>query len=240
MAKLTKKQKKMLEIIGEEIKTYSPKEAVGELKKLPAAKFDETVEIAFRLGINPKHADQQVRSTVSLPAGTGKEVRVAVVCKADKVKDATEAGADFAGSDDLIAKIQGGFLDFDVLVATQDMMPALARLGKVLGPKKLMPNPKAGTVVTGDNISRAVQDFKGGKVEYRNDRQGNVHVAIGKLSFDEKKILKNMSAIVDAIQKSKPSSAKGTYIRSLTLTSTMGPGLRIDTNSLSELVSVGD
>jgi len=240
MAKLTKKQKKVLEIIGDEAKFYSPKEAVGALKQIPAAKFDETVEIAFRLGINPKHADQQVRSTVSLPAGTGKEVRVAVVCKADKVNEATNSGADFAGSDDLIAKIQGGFLDFDVLVATQDMMPALARLGKILGPKKLMPNPKAGTVVTGDNIGRAVQDFKGGKVEYRNDRQGNVHVAIGKLSFDEKKILKNMSAIVDAIQKSRPGSAKGTYIRSLTLTSTMGPGLSIDTNSLAELSSVGD
>lgn len=237
MPKLTKKRKKELEVF-DNTKLYSPKEAVAALKDLPKAKFDETVEVAFRLGINPKHADQQVRSTVSLPEGTGKETRVVVACKADKVKIAEEAGATFAGSDDLIAKIQDGWFDFDILIATQDMMPALARLGRILGPKKLMPNPKAGTVVTPDNIAKAVQDFKGGKVEFRNDRQGNVHVAIGKASFDHKKILKNMSAIVDAIQKMKPSSAKGTYIRSLTLSSTMSPGLRIDTNSLTELASI--
>jgi len=237
MTKLTKKQKKENEIV-EQHKLYSPKEAVATLKKLPVAKFDESVEIAFRLGINPKHADQQVRNTVSLPAGTGKKVRVVVVCKADKAKAAIEAGADQAGADDIISQIQGGWFDFDLLIATQDMMPALAKLGKILGPRKLMPNPKAGTVVMPDAIGKAVQEFKGGKVEFRNDRQGNIHVAIGKVSFEEKNILKNFSAIVDAIQKAKPGSAKGTYMRSLTISSTMGPGLRIHTSSLSELASV--
>jgi len=237
MAKLTKKQKKEREIV-EQNKLYSPKEAVSTLKTLPVAKFDESVEVAFRLGINPKHADQQVRNTVSLPAGTGKTVRVVVVCKADKAKAALEAGADFAGADDIISQIQGGWFDFDLLIATQDMMPALAKLGKILGPRKLMPNPKAGTVVMPDAISKAVNEFKGGKVEFRNDRQGNIHVAIGKVSFEEKSILKNLSAIVDAIQKAKPGTAKGTYMKSLTVSSTMGPGLRIDTNSLAELASV--
>jgi len=237
MAKLTKKQKKELELF-ENNKLYTPKEAVALLKKLPKAKFDESVEIAFRLGINPKHADQQVRNTVSLPAGTGKVVRVVVVCKADKAKLALEAGADFAGADDIISQIQGGWFEFDLLIATQDMMPALAKLGKILGPKKLMPNPKAGTVVMPDAIAKAVQDFKGGKVEFRNDRQGNVQVAIGKSSFEEKNIMKNFAAIVDAIQKAKPSSSKGTYMKSLTISSTMGPGLSIDTSSLSELASV--
>jgi large subunit ribosomal protein L1 len=237
MARLTKKQKNEKKII-EANKFYTPKEAVLTLKTLPKAKFDESVEVAFRLGINPKHADQQVRNTVSLPAGTGKEVRVAVVCKADKTNGALEAGANYAGAEDLISQIQGGWFDFDILIATQDMMPALAKLGKILGPRKLMPNPKAGTVVLPDAINKAVNEFKGGKVEFRNDRQGNIHVAIGKVSFEEKKILKNLAAIVDAIQKAKPGTAKGTYMKSLTISSTMGPGLSIDTNSLQELASV--
>jgi len=237
MAKLTKKQKQELEVV-EHNKLYAPKEAVELFKKLPKAKFDETIEVAFRLGINPKHADQQVRNTVTLPAGTGKEVRIVVVCKADKAKVALDAGADFAGADDIISKIQGGWFDFDLLIATQDMMPALARLGKILGPKKLMPNPKAGTVVLAETIGKAVQDFKGGKVEFRNDRQGNVHVVIGKASFENENILKNLSAIVDAIQKAKPSTSKGVYMKSLTLSSTMGPGLSLDTNSLSELAGL--
>lgn len=236
MAKLTKKQKKERELV--ETKLYSPKNAVELLKTLPVAKFDESVEVAFRLGINPKHADQQVRNTVSLPAGTGKQVRVVVVCKADKVKSALDSGADQAGSDDIIAQIQGGWFDFDLLIATQDMMPALAKLGKILGPRKLMPNPKAGTVVMPDAIAKAVGEFKGGKVEFRNDRQGNIHVAIGKVSFEEGNILRNFAAIVDAIQKARPSTAKGTYMRSLTISSTMGPGLKIDTNSLAELTSI--
>lgn len=234
MAKLSKKQKQEVELLGE-VEKFSPKEAVALLKKLPKAKFDESLEISFKLGINPKHADQQIRNTVTLPAGTGKDVRVAVVCKADKAKLALEAGADHAGAEDLISKIQGNWFEFDILIATQDMMPALAKLGKILGPKKLMPNPKAGTVVIAEALPKAIQDFKGGKVEFRNDRQGNVHVAIGKASFEEAKILKNLSAIVEAIQKAKPASAKGTYMKSVTLSSTMGPGLRLDVNSLSEL-----
>lgn len=236
MAKLTKKQQKEKELV--EKKLYAPKQAVSLLKQLPSAKFDETVDVAFRLGINPKHADQQVRNTVNLPAGTGKQVRVVVVCKADKAKAALEAGAEAAGADEIISKIQGGWFDFDLLIATQDMMPALAKLGKILGPKKLMPNPKAGTVVMPDGISKAVNDFKGGKVEFRNDRQGNIHVAIGKKSFEEKDILRNFAAIVDAIQKAKPGTAKGTYMKSLTLSSTMGAGISIDTNALSELSSI--
>lgn len=237
MASLTKKQKNESKLF-DKTKLYSPKEAVKLLKELPKAKFDESVEVAFSLGINPKHADQQVRNTVSLPAGTGKQVRIVVVCKADKAKVAMDAGAEDAGADDVIAKIQGGWFDFDLLIATQDMMPALARLGKVLGPKGLMPNPKAGTVVLADNISKAVQEFKGGKVEFRNDRQGNIHVGIGKASFDDSKVLVNFAAIVEAIQKAKPATAKGTYMKSLTLSSTMGPGIKIDTNTLSELNSI--
>lgn len=239
MKKLTKKQQEEKKLF-DKTKLYSPKEAVGLLKELPKAKFDESVEVAFSLGINPKHADQQVRTTVSLPAGTGKQVRIAVVCKADKAKTALDAGADHAGADDLIGQIAGGWFEFDLLIATQDMMPALAKLGKVLGPKGLMPNPKAGTVVTADNIAKAVQDFKGGKVEFRNDRQGNVHVAIGKLSFENNDILRNFAAIAEAIQKARPATAKGTYMKSLTLSSTMGPGLKIDTTSLSELSSVNN
>ena len=237
MASLTKKQKNESKLF-DKTKLYSPKEAVKLLKELPKAKFDESVEVAFSLGINPKHADQQVRNTVSLPAGTGKQVRIVVVCKADKAKVAMDAGAEDAGADDVIAKIQGGWFDFDLLIVTQDMMPALARLGKVLGPKGLMPNPKAGTVVLADNISKAVQEFKGGKVEFRNDRQGNIHVGIGKSSFDDSKVLVNFAAIVEAIQKAKPATAKGTYMKSLTLSSTMGPGIKIDTNTLSELNSI--
>lgn len=237
MAKLTKKQKKEREMFQSN-KLYAPKEAVALLKQLPKAKFDETVEVAFRLGINPKHADQQVRTTVSLPAGTGKEVRIVVVCKADKVNTAMDAGAMEAGAEDIIAKIQGGWFDFDLLIATQDMMPALAKLGKLLGPRKLMPNPKAGTVVIADAIAKAVQDFRGGKVEFRNDRQGNVHVAIGKTSFEEKGIMRNLAAIVDAIQKARPATAKGTYMKSITVSSTMGPGLGIDSSTLQQLSSV--
>jgi len=234
MAKLTKKQKQETELFDKS-KLNTPSEAVSLLKNLPKAKFDESVEIAFKLGINPKHADQQVRNTVTLPAGTGKEVRVAVVCKADKVNEALEAGATVAGAEELIDQIQGGWFEFDVLITTQDMMPKLAKLGKILGPKKLMPNPKSGTVIQADGIVRSVNDFKGGKVQFRNDKHGNIHVAIGKISFTEDRIMKNLSSIVDAIQKAKPASVKGIYIKSLTLTSTMGPGLRIDTNSLLEL-----
>lgn len=214
---------------------YTPKEALELVKKLASAKFDETVEVAFRLGINPKHADQQIRTTTSLPGGTGKTVRVAVVTKGEAEKAAKEAGADFVGSDELINQIAGGFMDFDLLIATQDVMPAVAKLGKQLGPRGLMPNLKTGTVVQPENIAKAVGEFKAGKIEVRNDRQGNVHVPIGKASFDSKALLSNFAAVVDTIQKAKPSTAKGTYMRSLTLTSTMGPGVKVDTAKLAEL-----
>ena len=233
-AKLTKKRK-AANVLFDRQKKYTPAEAVAIMASFPAAKFDETVEIAFRLGINPKHADQQVRSTVMLPAGTGATVRIAVVTKGDKVNAALEAGADDAGSEDMIAKIAGGFMDFDLLLATQDIMPQVAKLGKQLGPRGLMPNPKAGTVVTPENLDKAIREFKAGKIEFRNDRQGNVHAPLGKKSFSAENVMKNFAAVVDAILKAKPQTAKGTYVRSVTLSSTMSPGIRIDANSLSAL-----
>lgn len=236
MAKLTKRQKAMAEQL-EHGKIYLPSEAVATLKQLPAVKFDQTVELAFRLGINPKHADQQIRTTTSLPGGTGKEVRIAVVAKGEAEKAALDAGADFAGFDDLIAKMTGGWLDFDLLLATPDTMPALARLGKVLGPRGLMPNLKTGTVVPTEQLPRAIKEFKAGKIEVRNDRQGNVHVPIGKLSFNETQLLQNLQAVVDTIQKNKPASAKGTYIRNVSLTSTMNPGLKLDPAHLMEAIA---
>jgi len=233
MAKLTKRQKAINEQL-EAGKVYLPSEAVATLKKLPAPKFDQTVEIAFRLGINPKHADQQIRTTTSLPGGTGKDISIAVVVKGEAEKVALEAGADYAGFDDLIAKIQGGWMEFDLLVATPDVMPALARLGKVLGPRGLMPNLKTGTVLPPEQLARGIKEFKAGKIEVRNDRQGNVHVPIGKLSFDNDRLMKNLHAVVDTIQKNKPSTAKGMYIRNVTLSATMAPGLKLDPARLIE------
>lgn len=239
MARLTKKQKQIQEMLGNQ-SLFSPKEAVEMIKKTSLAKFDETVEVAFCLGINPKHADQQVRSTVTLPEGTGQTVRVVVAAKGANANVAKEAGAVDAGAEELIEKIQAGWFEFDILIATADMMAQLSRLGKVLGPKKLMPNPKAGTVVppSPDAVRKAVEEFKAGKVEFRNDRQGNVHVAIGKASFEPNKLMKNLAAIVSAIQKVKPAAAKGQYIKTLALSSTMGPGLHIDQTKLTELTAV--
>lgn len=239
MASLTKRQKEIKELLGEQT-SFSPSEAVDMVKKTALAKFDETIEVAFCLGINPKHADQQVRSTVTLPEGTGQTVRVVVAAKGQNIKVAQEAGAVEAGAEDLIEKIQGGWFDFDILVATADMMGQLSKLGKVLGPKKLMPNPKAGTVIppSPDAVTKAVQEFAAGKVEFRNDRQGNVHVAIGKASFESQRLLRNLSAIVGAIQKMKPAAAKGQYIKTLALSSTMGPGLLLDQTKLAELSAV--
>lgn len=238
MARLSKRQKQLRELLDKEV--YSPSEAVGLVKKTATAKFDETIEAAFCLGINPKHADQQVRSTVNLPEGTGQTVRVVAVCKGPAVNAAKEAGALEAGAEEVIEKIQGGWFDFDVLVATADMMGQLSRLGKILGPKKLMPNPKAGTVVppSPDAIAKAVSEFQGGKVEFRNDRQGNVHVTIGKASFEEQRLMRNLSAVYNAILRMKPSAAKGTYIKTFALSSTMGPGLKLDPQSFSELSAV--
>jgi large subunit ribosomal protein L1 len=211
---------------------YSPADAVRILKQLPAAKFDETVEVALRLGVDPRKADQMVRGTVSLPNGTGKSVRVAAFAQGDKAREATEAGADVVGGEDLVETILKGDIDFDAAVATPDMMPTLGKAGRVLGPRGLMPNPKAGTV--SQDIAKAVADIKGGKVEYRTDRQANVHVVVGKRSFDEDKLLENLHTVLDEIVRAKPAASKGRYIRSAALSSTMSPGIRIDPAKMRE------
>jgi large subunit ribosomal protein L1 len=205
---------------------YAPAEAVKKLKGLPAAKFDETVEVHFRLGLNVRHADEQLRGTLMLPHGTGKEVRIAVFAEGDKAREAQEAGADVVGSADLAKRIEEGFTDFDVAIATPDQMGNVGRLGRILGPRGLMPNPKTGTVTF--DVGKAVSDAKAGKLEYRTDRGANVHVSIGKKSFGERALLENYATVLDEIVRAKPAAAKGRYIRQITLTSTMGPGIRID------------
>ena len=206
---------------------YMPGEAVKLLKELETANFDETVEIHIKLGVNPRHADQQVRGTMMLPHGTGKTLRVAVFAKGDKATEAEEAGADVVGAEDLAARIQAGFLDFDAAVATPDMMGVVGKLGRVLGPRGLMPNPKAGTVTF--DVAKAVKDMKAGKIEYRTDKFGAVHCIIGKKSFDEQMLVENYRELLDEIVRAKPAAAKGKYLRSVTLTSTMGPGIPLDT-----------
>ena len=207
---------------------YDPAEAVALVKKTAVAKFDETVELHIRTGCDGRHAEEQIRGAVVLPHGTGKTVRVLVFAKGDKVAEAETAGADYVGGDELIPKIQNeGWLDFDVVVATPDMMGVVGRLGKVLGPKGLMPNPKAGTVTM--DVTKAVNDIKAGKIEYRLDKSNIVHCPIGKASFTEEQLADNLKAIMDAIVKAKPSSLKGTYLKSITLTSTMGPGVKVST-----------
>jgi large subunit ribosomal protein L1 len=206
--------------------TYSPVDAVRMLKDFQTAKFDETVEVHFRLGLNVRHADQQLRGTLMLPHGTGKEVRVAVFAEGEKAREAEEAGADIVGSDDLAKQIEEGFDDFDVAVATPDQMGVVGRLGRILGPRGKMPNPKTGTVTM--DVAKAVQDSKGGKLEYRTDRGANVHVPIGRKSFDERQLVENYAAIIDEIVRAKPAASKGRYIRGITLTSTMGPGIHVD------------
>ena len=207
---------------------HSPVEALDLAKNLASAKFDETIELSMRLGVDPRKADQIVRGTVSLPGGTGQDTRVAVFAAGDAATQAREAGADFVGADDLIERVQGGFLDFDVAIATPDMMGQVGKVARILGPRKLMPNPKTGTVTP--DVAKAVGEFKGGKVEYRTDKFGNIHVPIGKASFDRTKLLDNARAVIDEIQRAKPASAKGRYIRSMTVSSTMGPGIKIDPN----------
>ena len=207
---------------------HTPVEAVDLVKQLAPAKFDETVELAVRLGVDPRKADQIVRGTVALPAGTGKTVRVAVFAAGDAALEAREAGADIVGADDLVTQVQGGMLDFDLAIATPDLMGQVGKLGRVLGPRGLMPNPKTGTVTT--DVGKAVTEFKGGRVEYRTDKFGNVHVPVGKVSFERAKLLDNVRAVVDELVRAKPAAAKGRYIRSVTLASTMGPGVRIDPN----------
>ena len=205
---------------------YGPADAIRILKQMPATKFDETVELSIRLGVDPRQADQMVRGTVSLPHGTGKEVRVAAFAAGDAARQATEAGADLVGGEELVQEILGGKIDFDAAVATPDMMSVLGKAGRVLGPRGLMPNPKAGTVT--EDIAKAVREIKAGKLEYRVDRQANLHLIIGKRSFDEQGLIENYLAVVDEILRAKPAGAKGRYIRSVTISTTMGPGIRID------------
>jgi large subunit ribosomal protein L1 len=207
-------------------KVYDPETAIALFKQMPRAKFDETVEVHIRLGIDPKQADQQVRGTVVLPHGTGKSIRVLVFAKGDKVKEAQEAGADYAGLEEFVEKIQGGWLEFDTAVATPDVMNVVGRLGRILGPRGLMPNPKAGTVTF--DVGRAVRELKAGKIEYRVDRAGILHVPLGKSSFSAEALSENFAALVSAVVRSKPASSKGQFLRSVTLASTMGPGIPID------------
>src|SRR5215218_6265197 len=213
---------------------HAPGEAVDLVKSLAAAKFDETVEVAVRLGVDPRKADQIVRGTVGLPAGTGKNVRVVAFAAGDAATEAREAGADVVGADDLVARVQGGFLDFDVAIATPDLMGQVGKLGRVLGPRGLMPNPKTGTVT--NDVGKTVAEFKAGKVEYRSDRHGNVHVPIGKVSFERDALLANFQAVLDEILRSKPAAAKGRYIKSIATSSTMGPGIRIDPAAATDSV----
>jgi large subunit ribosomal protein L1 len=212
---------------------YLPGEAIKLIKGFPTTKFDETVEVSFRLGVDPRKAEQMVRGTVSLPHGTGKSVRVAAFAVGDKAREAREAGADVVGGEELVDEILKGTIDFDAAVATPDMMPAVGKAGRVLGPRGLMPNPKAGTVTP--DIGKAVRDIKAGKLEYRVDRQGNLHLVIGKRSFDEKALSENYLAVVEEILRAKPSTAKGRYVKTATISTTMGPGIRLDPGRLREL-----
>lgn len=211
---------------------YSAGEAITLVKSLSNRGFDESIDVAIRLGVDPRKADQMVRGTVALPAGTGKDVRVAVFAQGDAAAAAREAGADHVGAEDLVQAVEGGMLDFDVAIATPDLMPMVGKLGRVLGPRGLMPNPKTGTVT--DDVARAVSEFKGGKVEYRTDRYGNVHVPIGKASFSPQDLFQNLRALIDEVERAKPASAKGRYIKKIVVSSTMGPGVKVDPNQLAD------
>ncbi|EIZ78558.1 50S ribosomal protein L1 [Novosphingobium sp. Rr 2-17] len=227
MAKQTKKQQALSTKLGENVKLYGIGEALQTLRDLQTAKFDQTIEVAMNLGVDPRHADQMVRGMVSLPAGTGKTVRVAVFAKGDKAAEALAAGADKVGAEDLMEDMQAGNLDYDRVIATPDMMGVVGRLGKLLGPKGLMPNPKLGTVTP--NVTQAVKDAKGGQIEFRVEKQGIIHAGIGKMSFSDEDLQTNFKAFVDAIVKAKPSGSKGKYVRKISVSSSMGPGLKIDT-----------
>ena len=217
-------------------RNYEPGEAIALAKETSTANFDSTVEIHIRLGIDPRHADQQVRDVVVLPHGLGKTVRVLVFAQGEGAANAREAGADFVADDDeTLQRIQGGWTDFDVAVATPDMMGKVGRLGRILGPRGLMPNPKAGTVVPAEDIGRVVTESKAGRVEFRVDKTANLHIPIGKASFDQKMLYDNMAALMDAVRKARPPAAKGTYVRRVTLTTTMGPGIRIDANQAQSM-----
>ncbi len=230
MAKHGKRLRKIYEKVDRR-KVYSLDEAIKLLKETASAKFDETIEVAMNLGVDPRHADQMVRGVVQLPAGTGKEMRVAVFAKGEKAEEAKAAGADIVGAEDLVEKVQNGEIDFDRAIATPDMMPLVGRLGKILGPRGLMPNPKVGTVTP--NVAEAVKAAKAGSVEFRVEKAGIVHAGVGKVSFDEDKIAENVKAFVDAVIKAKPEGAKGTYVKKVSLSSTMGPGLQVDLASIT-------
>ncbi|MEJ2111486.1 MAG: 50S ribosomal protein L1 [Acidobacteriota bacterium] len=217
-------------VASREDKLYKLEEAVPVLKNIAFAKFNETVEISMKLGVNPKHADQMVRGTVVLPNGLGKSKRVVVIASGEKVKEAEEAGADEVGGDDIVERISGGWMDFDAVVATPDMMRSVGKLGKILGPRGLMPNPKTGTVTF--EVATAVKEIKAGKVEFRVDKTGIIHAPCGKIQFDEKNLYDNIRALIDAVVRAKPASSKGKYIRSIFLSSTMSPGIRVDENSI--------
>src|SRR3954462_11438098 len=233
MAKHGKRYRELRARIDRE-RQYSPGEAVRLLKELEGPKFDETVEAHFRLGLNVRHADEQLRGTLMLPHGTGKEARVAVFAEGDKAREAEEAGADIVGSADLAKRVEEGFTDFDVAIATPDQMGNVGRLGRILGPRGLMPNPKTGTVTF--DVGKAVRDAKAGKLEYRTDRGANVHVPIGKKSFDERQLVENYAALIEEIVRAKPPASKGRYIKQITLATTMGPGIHVDTAKVRGIV----
>ena len=225
MASLTKRLKEIQKIANVE-KTYSVQEAVTLLKKVPHVKFDETVEMSFNLGADPKQSDQMVRGTLMLPNGTGKKVRVLVLCKGEAANQAKVAGAEYVGGDDLIAKISSGWMDFDVVISSPDMMRDVGKLGKVLGPRGLMPNPKIGTVT--NDLGRAVKEAKAGKIEFKLDKQGNINIGVGKISFEEKAICENIDTVVSAVNKARPQTTKGRFIKNIAISTTMGPGLKLD------------
>ena len=228
---MPKQAKRINAWTGDRDAVHQLPEAIKLVKANATAKFDETVEIAVNLGVDPRHADQNVRGVVSLPSGTGRDVRVAVIAKDAKAAEATAAGADIVGAEELVERIQGGFMEFDRVIATPDMMALVGRLGKVLGPRGLMPNPRVGTVTP--NVAQAVKDAKGGAIEFRVEKAGIVHAGIGKASFTEDALLANVRALVDALNKAKPTGAKGTYVQRISLSSTMGPGFKVDTGSIS-------
>ena len=217
------------------LRQYTPAEGIKLVKEAVFTKFDSTVEVHMRMGVDPRHADQQVRGVVLLPSGTGKQVRILVFAEGDGAKIAEDAGADFVGSDELVNKIQGGWTDFDMAVATPAMMKKVGRLGRVLGPRGLMPSPKAGTIVEEDDLPRVIQEARQGRVEFKVDKTANLHVPLGKASFTEEALMANLSAVMEAITRAKPSGAKGTFITRVTLTSTMGPGVKLDANQAAQL-----
>lgn len=225
MAKLTKKQKQSIELIDKN-KQYTLEEAAALLKELPKAKFDESVELVFNLNIDAKQSEQLIRGTLVLPNGSGRDVKVLVFCKGEDVKDAKDAGADYVGADDLVKKISGGWTNFDAVVATADMMKDISKLGRVLGPRGLMPSPKAGTVTK--DIAKAVKELKSGKIEYKSAKDGNIYLAIGKVSFDEKALIENGRLVIETIKKAKPATVKGAYLKSVFMSTTMGSGIRLN------------